>query len=153
MVWQNGICKHCRPRSDCSFRSLLCLHSTKHFKNQLHKTQYLDQWSVLNFRTFTVKIVGWVADSADHYIRCHILTSDLSLHCLLRPVCLIAQSVTHQTADPRVPKSNPSSPTTFMETDREIISLIIRPFHWFKKGSCQLQALVCVKVLGNRLKN
>ena len=40
--WQNAICKQCRPRSDCSWRSSLIRvftvwHSTKHFKRQMHK--------------------------------------------------------------------------------------------------------------------
>ena len=46
MVRQNGICKQCRPRSDCSWRSNLIrvysvCHSTEYFKKQLHKKQYL----------------------------------------------------------------------------------------------------------------
>ena len=76
MVWQNGICKQCRPRSDCSFRSSLIrvysvCHSTKYFKKQLNKKQYLDQkcmgWSVLNFRTFTVYLLSLCRDPVDTF--------------------------------------------------------------------------------------
>ena len=53
--WQNCICKKCRPRSDCSWRSMVC-HPTKYFKKQLRKKQNLGrngiEWSVQNFRTF-----------------------------------------------------------------------------------------------------
>ena len=43
-VTSNGICKQCRPRSDCSWRSSLIrgytvYHSTMCFKKQLHKKQ------------------------------------------------------------------------------------------------------------------
>ena len=57
------MCKQCRPRSDCSWRSRLIrvytvCHSIKYFKKQLCKKQTLGQksmeWSVRNFRTFTV---------------------------------------------------------------------------------------------------
>ena len=59
------ICKQCRPRSDCSWRSSLIrvftvCHSIKHFKRQMHKKQNLRQKSmeesVRNFRTFTVQL-------------------------------------------------------------------------------------------------
>ena len=44
--WLNIICKQCRPRSDCSWRSSLIrvytvCHSIKYFKKQLHKKQNL----------------------------------------------------------------------------------------------------------------
>ena len=60
-VWQNGICKQCRSRSDCCFRSSLirvynvCC-STKCIKKQLHKKKNLGtksmEQSVWIFRTF-----------------------------------------------------------------------------------------------------
>ena len=68
-VWQNCICKQCRPRLDCPFRIRLLLkeqsdqiytvcQSTNHFKKQLHKKQTLGPKkgsnSIWIFRTFTV---------------------------------------------------------------------------------------------------
>ena len=50
------------------------------------------------------------------------------------------------TADPGVVSSIPALSHTFMEIDREIISMIIlRSAESFKKGCCQLQAKVCAR--------
>ena len=62
-LWQNGIYKQSRPRSDCSWRSSLIrvhtvCHFNEYFKKQLHKKHNLGkkimEWSVWNSRTFTV---------------------------------------------------------------------------------------------------
>ena len=42
---------------------------------------------------------------------------------------------------------------TFAEIDHEIISTIILPFCWFKKGSFQLPGKVCAQVLVNSLED
>ena len=61
-----------------------------------------------------------------------------------------AQSVTCLTADPGAASSIPARSNTFMETDREIISaVILHPSaDLFKKGCCQLQAIVCARSTG-----
>ena len=63
----------------------------------------------------------------------------------------IAQSVTclatdaYLTADPGVASLIPARSHTFVEIDREIISMVILLLsaESFKKGCCQLQAKVC----------
>ena len=40
-----------------------------------------------------------------------------------------------------------AQPYNYFEIDHEIIYTIILPFHWLKKGSCQLQAKVCAQIL------
>ena len=42
---------------------------------------------------------------------------------------------------------------TSVEIDHEIISTVILPLRWFKKGSYQLLAKVCAQVLINRLED
>ena len=71
------------------------------------------------------------------------------------PGC-IAQSVTclatdaSLTADPGVASSIPARFHTFVEIDREIISMVILlpSADSFKKGCCQLQAKVCARITG-----
>ena len=66
----------------------------------------------------------------------------------------VAQSVTclttyaHLTADPGVASSIPAQPHTFVEIDREIISIVILlpSADSFKKGCCQLQGKVCGRI-------
>ena len=55
---QNGICKQCRPQSDCSWRSSLIriytvCHSTMYCKKQLREKSKRYGINVQNFRTFT----------------------------------------------------------------------------------------------------
>ena len=68
----------------------------------------------------------------------------------------IAQSVTclatdvSLTADPGVTSSIPTRSHTFVQIDREIISMVILlpSAEPFKKGCCQLQAKVCARSTG-----
>ena len=65
----------------------------------------------------------------------------------------VAQSVTYLatdvslTADPGAASSIPTGSHTFVEIDREIISmaLLLPSADSFKKGCCQLQAKVCTQ--------
>ena len=54
------------------------------------------------------------------------------------------------TADPGVGSSIPAQSHTFVEVDREIISMVILlpSAESFKKGCCQLQAKVCARNTG-----
>ena len=73
----------------------------------------------------------------------------------MKSPCGVAQSVTclatdarlSLTADPGVVSSIPARSHTFVEIDHEIISTVILPpsAESFKKGCCQLQALVCAR--------
>ena len=60
-VWQNGICKQCRPRSDCSWRSNLIsvytvCHATKYFKkNKIFPSK---KKSILRKRNLSQKKCG-----------------------------------------------------------------------------------------------
>ena len=65
-----------------------------------------------------------------------------SVMCLATNGCL--------TADPGVTISIPARSHTFVEIDHEIISTVILlpSAHSFKKGCCQLQAKVCVRITG-----
>ena len=59
-----------------------------------------------------------------------------SVTCLIADTCL--------TADPGVTSLIPAWSHAFVEIDHEIVP----PFHWFKKGCCQLQAKVCARSTG-----
>ena len=65
-----------------------------------------------------------------------------SVTCLATDACL--------TADPGVASSIPVRSHTFVEIDHEIISTVILLLSadLFKKGCCQLQAKVCVRITG-----
>ena len=65
-----------------------------------------------------------------------------SVTCLATDACL--------TADPGVASSIPARSHTFVEIDREIISMVILlpSADSFKKGCCQLQAKVCAQITG-----
>ena len=62
--------------------------------------------------------------------------------CLATDACL--------TADPGVASSIPARSHTFVEIDHEIISTVILlpSADSFKKGCCQLQAIVCAQITG-----
>ena len=63
-----------------------------------------------------------------------------SVTCLATDACLAA--------DPGVASSFPARSHTFMEIDREIISMVIPlpSADTFKKGCCQLQAKECARI-------
>ena len=66
----------------------------------------------------------------------------------MRKLCLITDA--RLTADPGVARLIPARSNTFVEIDREIISMVIllTLADSFKKSYCQLQAKVCSQITG-----
>ena len=79
------------------------------------------------------------------YKRCQLDHVAQSVTCMTTYACL--------TADPGVASSIPAQSHTFMEIVHEIISMVILlpSADSFKKGCCQLQAIVCARSTGQLL--
>ena len=98
------------------------------------------------------------ADNCHLLIHVPLLTVKSDPHALIQPG-YVAQSVTCRatdaclTAGPGVASLIPARSHTFMEIDHEIISTVILlpSADPFKKGCCQLQAKVCVRITGKPL--
>ena len=75
----------------------------------------------------------------NHYRLGHVAQS---VTCLATDACL--------TADPGVASSIPVRSHTFVEIDHEMIyaAILLPSADSFKKGCCQLQAKVCVRITG-----
>ena len=86
-----------------------------------------------------------MANSIDPDQTPHSAASDLGLPCLQRPICPNTQgcyssinidSCVALTAEPGVASLNLSPDVIFMETDHEILSMVILPFQLIQEGQC-----------------